>query len=70
VSTAGFGKSTGPGSARRCRGLQGGFDRVVDELEPDEFERAARLLGNVLEILAVARARRECGVRSDNLLRL
>ena len=61
MSTACFGKSAGPGSPRRRRRLQGGFERPVDALRPDEFERAARFLGNFLDILAVARVRRESG---------
>src|SRR5258708_37893984 len=43
----------GGGFARRRLDRRG--DRVVDPGEPDEFERTARLLGNVVPILAVAR---------------
>src|SRR6185369_8515833 len=49
-----------------------GVHRVLDALEPDELDVLARLLGDVLEVLAVARGqhdRRQAGPdRGDHLL--
>src|ERR1700681_2692022 len=38
----------------RPRGIEGGLDRVVNALKPDEANQAARLFRHVLDVLAVA----------------
>ncbi len=37
------------------RKIEGGFDRVIDPLEPDEANLVACILGHVLYVLTIAR---------------